>query len=240
MSRRAVSTRDAARETETSAQAVARHVRRQVFEGTLAAGQRLPQDDIAAAVGVSRIPVREAIIVLEREGWVHVVPHRGAFVNALDDQSVLDRFALYARFYGFAATRALQRMTPADLESLRTIADRLSCLSSATSFERTNTSYLSTLVRIANSSRLRAVLRSTVQIVPGNFFSSVPNSVAIQKQGIAAVQAAFEAGNRAAAVSAFAAVEHRHAVEVISMLRSRRASSAPAPGRPDVHRSATR
>ena len=228
MSRRTTaSTRNTPREAETSAQAVARYVRRLVFEGTLTAGQRLPQDDIADAVGVSRIPVREAIIALEREGWVRVVPHRGAFINALDDQAVLDRFALYGRFYGFAVTRALQKMTPADLDSLRKLADQLSRVSTSATFERANTLYLSTLVRLADSSRLRAVLRSTVQIVPGNFFATVPNSIEIQKEGIAAIQAALDAGDEAAAANAFATVEHRHALAVISLMHARRRAHAP-------------
>jgi len=197
-----------------------------VFEGALTAGQRLPQDDIADAVGVSRIPVREAIIALEREGWVRVVPHRGAFINALDDQAVLDRFALYGRFYGFAVTRAMQKMAPADLVSLRKLADQLSKLSTSATFERANNLYMSTLVRLADSSRLRAVLRSTVQIVPGNFFATVPTSIDIQKEGIAAIQAALEAGDEAAAVSAFATIENRHAHEVIKMMHARRRAHA--------------
>jgi len=229
MSRRtapAASARNTPRDTETSAQAVARYVRRLVFEGALTAGQRLPQDDIADAVGVSRIPVREAIIALEREGWVHVVPHRGAFINALDDQAVLDRFALYGRFYGFAVTRALQKMTPADLESLRKVADQLAKLSTAATFERANNQYMSTLVRLADSTRLRAVLRSTAQIVPGNFFATVPTSIEIQKQGIAAIQSALDAGDEAAAASVFADVEYRHALEVIKMMNARRRAHA--------------
>jgi len=221
------SARNTPRDTETSAQAVARYIRRLVFEGALTAGQRLPQDDIADAVGVSRIPVREAIIALEREGWVRVVPHRGAFINALDDQAVLDRFALYGRFYGFAVTRAMQKMTPADLASLRKLADQLSKLSTSATFERANNLYMSTLVRLADSSRLRAVLRSTVQIVPGNFFATVPTSIEIQKEGVAAIQAAIEAGDETAAASAFAAIENRHAHEVIKMMHARRRAHAP-------------
>ena len=87
----------------TRAEAVARHVRRLVFEGRLQPGQRLPQDDIARAVGVSSIPVREAIIALEREGWLRVEPHRGTFVNAFDERAITDRFVLHGRFFGFAA-----------------------------------------------------------------------------------------------------------------------------------------
>ena len=70
---------------------------------------RVPQDAIAQDLGVSRIPVREALIVLEREGWVTNEMHRGAFINALDEQTVHDHYELFGLIYGFAAKRALAR-----------------------------------------------------------------------------------------------------------------------------------
>jgi DNA-binding GntR family transcriptional regulator len=216
------SAKNAPRAGETGADAVARYVRRLVFDGTLAEGQRLPQDDIADAIGVSRIPVREAIIVLEREGWVYAIPHRGAFVNALDEQAVLDRFMLYGRFYGFAARRAIDRMTPEGLASLATFAGHIDKAASPTFFERANIHYLSALVHLADSNRLIAVLRSTTQIVPGNFFAVVPNTMTIQKAGIAELQIAIESGDAAAAEQTFARVENRHALEVIAMMNERR------------------
>jgi DNA-binding GntR family transcriptional regulator len=222
------STRNAPRDGETSAEAVARYVRRLVFDGKLADGQRLPQDDIAEAVGVSRIPVREAIIALEREGWVSVVRHRGAFVNALDPQAVMDRFTLYGRFYGFAARRAVERMTPDALDTLRGHARDVAKAPSAAAFERANTAYLSTLVRLAGSNRLRAVLRSTAQIVPGNFFASVPNSIEVQRDGITEIQAALETGDAARAERAFAAIETRHGSEVVALMAARRGVTNPA------------
>ena len=219
------STRNAPRDGETSAEAVARYVRRLVFEGKLEDGQRLPQDDIADAVGVSRIPVREAIIALEREGWVSVVRHRGAFVNALGPQAVMDRFTLYGRFYGFAARRSVERMTPEALEALRAHARDVAKATSPAAFERANTAYLSTLVRLAGSNRLRAVLRSTAQIVPGNFFAGVPNSIQVQRDGITEIQAALEAGDTARAERAFASIEARHGAEVVALMNARRAES---------------
>jgi DNA-binding GntR family transcriptional regulator len=220
------STKNAPRDGETSAEAIARYVRRLVFEGELEDGQRLPQDDIAEAIGVSRIPVREAIIALEREGWVTVVRHHGAFVNGLDAQAVTDRFALYGRFYGFACRRAIERMTPEALELLRVCAAEVDKAASPTTFERANAGYLSTLVRLAGSGRLSTVLRSTTQIVPGNFFATVPNSVQVQKDGIAEIHRALEAGDDAQAMRAFVATERRHADEVVAMMVARRPASA--------------
>jgi DNA-binding GntR family transcriptional regulator len=229
MARRALkSAKDAPRDGETGADAVARYVRRLVFEGALTEGQRLPQDDIAAAIGVSRIPVREAIIVLEREGWIHVIAHRGAFVNVLDEQAVLDRFALYSRFYGFAARRAIDRMTLEACVSLAALAGEIDDAANPTAFERANGRYLSALVHLAGSNRLIAVLRSTSQIVPGNFFAVIPNAMAIQKAGIADLQLALTTGDAAAAEQIFASVEDRLALEVIALMNQRRSQASSA------------
>ncbi len=228
MARRSKPTKNAPNAGETGGDAVARYVRRLVFEGTLTEGQRLPQDDIADAIGVSRIPVREAIIVLEREGWVHVVPHRGAFVNAVDEQAVLDRFALHGRFYGFAARQAIKRMNAHDHTTLNTLAKRFDKAANPSAFERANAHYLSALVDLAGSNRLIAALRSTAQIVPGNFFAMVPNTMTIQKAGIAELQVALESRDGTEATLVFAAVEHRHALEVIALLNERRRNDASA------------
>ena len=93
----------------SSGEQVRLYVRRLIFDGVLKQGQRVPQDAIAQALGVSRIPVREALIALEREGWTTIIPHRGAFVNALDEPSVRDHYELYGLFYGFGVRRAVER-----------------------------------------------------------------------------------------------------------------------------------
>jgi DNA-binding GntR family transcriptional regulator len=208
-------------DAETRAEAVARYVRRLVFDGRLQPGQRLPQDEIARAVGVSRIPVREAIIALEREGWLRVEPHRGTFVNAYDDRAITDRFALYGRFYGFAARRAIDRMSPDDLEDLTALAARLERVNSASGLARANDAYLSRLVELAASSRLQTALRSIAQVVPGNFFAAVPASIPIQKRGIAALQAAIDSRDGDAAERACDAMEDEHAAAVIEMMSVR-------------------
>src|SRR3954452_5366241 len=70
---------------ETSPDAVARYIRSLIVSGTLRHGERVPRDDIARRLGVSPVPVREAIIALDREGWLRIEPHRGAFVHGVDE-----------------------------------------------------------------------------------------------------------------------------------------------------------
>ena len=73
---------------QSSAQRADTYLRRLILLGKLHPGERIPQDDVASALGTSRIPVREALITLEGEGWVTVEPHRGSFVNPLHQQAI--------------------------------------------------------------------------------------------------------------------------------------------------------
>src|ERR1700737_4782428 len=95
----------------SSGEHAALYIRRLIFDGELRPGARVPQDEIAQTLGISRIPVREALIALERAGWVTIELHRGAFVSVLDEQAVRDHYELYGIVYGFAARRAIARGT---------------------------------------------------------------------------------------------------------------------------------
>src|SRR3982074_3512046 len=93
----------------SSGDGAALYIRRLIFDGELRPGERVPQDEVANALGISRIPIREALIALEREGWGTIEMHRGAYINALDADWVRDNYELFGLIYGFAAQRALAR-----------------------------------------------------------------------------------------------------------------------------------
>src|ERR1700680_1889411 len=80
----------------------AAYIRQMIFEGELRPGERLPQDVIAKTLGISRIPVREAIVALEREGWLTTRFHHGAFVNTFDEDTIRDHYDLFGLIYGLA------------------------------------------------------------------------------------------------------------------------------------------
>ncbi|MCU1352171.1 MAG: transcriptional regulator, GntR family [Acidimicrobiales bacterium] len=209
-------------EPATSADAVAAHVRQLIFEGALEPGQRLPQDDIAGAVGVSRIPVREAIIALEREGWVRVEPHRGAYVNALDGAVVHDHFTLYGLYFGFAARRAIERMTPSTSAELAVLAADVASARTARAMAPANARYLRSLLATAASNRVAVVLRSMTPLVPGQFFTTVPGSVKVQRAGIPALQEAVGAGDPDAAAARALELQLQQATAVAKVVRRRR------------------
>ncbi len=73
---------------------IAAHIRSQIFDGGLRPGTKIDQDAVASATRSSRIPVREALIVLEREGLVAWSHFRGAYVADLTEADIRDHFAL--------------------------------------------------------------------------------------------------------------------------------------------------
>lgn len=162
-------------------------IRRMIFDGDLRPGERVPQDDVAAMLGISRIPVREALIALEREGWVTIELHRGAFVNALDARSVRDHYELFGLVYGFAARKAIER-------SDRELVDRLSAQVRAcdatddpVEFGRSASAFQAGLVDAAQSPRIKVLLRAMSALVPGEFFALVPDAMVVWRRGFAAV-----------------------------------------------------
>jgi DNA-binding GntR family transcriptional regulator len=89
-----------------------------IIDGTLAPGERLHERNLSADLAVSRVPLREAIIQLAHEGFVEVLPRRGAFVSAVTTTSVAELFDVREALEGLAAGLAAARRTDGDLAAL--------------------------------------------------------------------------------------------------------------------------
>jgi DNA-binding GntR family transcriptional regulator len=84
-------------------------LREGILTGRYAPGTRLVQDDLAAAFGVSRIPLREALRRLEGEGLVLISPNRGAVVRPLAPKDIVDLYDLRIALESLALRRAAER-----------------------------------------------------------------------------------------------------------------------------------
>lgn len=96
----------------TSRRAVYETLRRKVLTLELPPGAALSENELAAALGVSRTPVRESLILLSDEGLVQVFPQIGSFVSRVDPQRVAD-----AQFLREAVELASLDDLPADLDT---------------------------------------------------------------------------------------------------------------------------
>jgi DNA-binding GntR family transcriptional regulator len=97
-----------------TAEMIATALRQSILTGELRSGQPLPQDEIAARYGASKIPTREALVRLRAEGLVTLLPNRGAFVSALSADEVDEIYAMRGALESLALRRAIPRMTRSD------------------------------------------------------------------------------------------------------------------------------
>lgn len=205
----------------SSGEQVRLYVRRLIFDAVLKQGQRVPQDAIAQALGVSRVPVREALLTLEREGWVTIVPHRGVFVNRLDEQSVWDHYELYGMFYGFGVRRAVERDGPQLATRIDPIQKKIAKAKGPAKLYESTMAFHRAIIDAAQSPRLRAILRQMTDLVPGNFFELVPGTDVVTKEGTAAIVDAIRTGDADQANRAYATMLRRQGEQVVELFRSR-------------------
>ncbi len=102
---------------------VVEQVRTAIIEGRLKPHDHITEATLTEQLGVSRTPVREALILLEREGLVVFSPNRGAFVRAYNPQDVREIFSMRTALENFAAECMIQQLTRSDLKRLENLID---------------------------------------------------------------------------------------------------------------------
>jgi DNA-binding GntR family transcriptional regulator len=100
-------------------------VQRAIVSGELCPGQRVRDLDLAAQLGVSRTPVREALQRLEDEGLVETLPGALTRVVPLDTQAAREAFPVVAVLHALATRLAVEKLTEQDFASLRQANENL-------------------------------------------------------------------------------------------------------------------
>ena len=100
-------------------------LRKAIVEGSLKPGERLMEVQLAEQLGVSRTPVREAIRKLELEGFVIMLPRKGAYVADMSVKDIIDVLEVRSALEGLAANLAAERMDEKEIEELKKISDSL-------------------------------------------------------------------------------------------------------------------
>lgn len=90
-----------------------------IVDGTLAPGEQLREGELQGWIGVSRTPIREAMMRLERAGLVHTRPGHSTTVVPLDDARIKDAVPVVAAMHALAARLATPRATSTHLDTMR-------------------------------------------------------------------------------------------------------------------------
>ena len=150
-------------EHKTLANAIADKLRQEILSDHYSAGTQLRQDALAKAFGASRIPVREALIQLESEGLIKMIPHKGAVVTSLSKAEINDVFDLRLILETRLFKESIPKLTEVDFVLLDEIQHEFGAAirsGDLTQWGKLNTSLHSTLYS-------RAELPQTVSVVAG-------------------------------------------------------------------------
>lgn len=101
-----------------------RGIRSRIIDGTFKPGEALPERVLCDTTGVSRTPVREALHRLASEGMIHLSVNRTAYVPNIDHHEVDEIFSLATVLGNYAARIAAQKISDAELDELRALADQ--------------------------------------------------------------------------------------------------------------------
>lgn len=111
-------------QSQTMADAIASALRQAILEGAIAGGAPLLQAELAAKFGVSRIPIREALLKLEREGLVETRPRRGTIVTALDASAFQEILEMRGALESLALKLAIPRIQDSDIDAAEQILEQ--------------------------------------------------------------------------------------------------------------------
>lgn len=89
-----------------------------ILSGEYASGKAITELKISSELGVSRTPVREALLKLERDGLVELIPNKGAVVIGVSSNDLIDIYKIRMRLEGLAASLAAERMSDDDIGKL--------------------------------------------------------------------------------------------------------------------------
>jgi len=154
-----------------AAEAAYRWIRRAILKGTLRSGAKLVEKALAVQIGVSRTPVREALMRLEGQGLVVLEHYRRGYVAHFTVDDAQEILRLRAVLEGHAARRAATRITPAELAELEALAQAMEEKFAALGyegylddFEPLNAAFHMVIARAAASPRLVRILETNVEL----------------------------------------------------------------------------
>lgn len=104
---------------------VVARLRDKLIEGVMPPGSRIPEKDLCAEFGISRTPLREALKVLAAEGYVVLLPNRGARVAKMTRNDLEELFAVCGGMEALAGELACKHATDAEISEIKALHDQM-------------------------------------------------------------------------------------------------------------------
>lgn len=140
-------------------------IRDAIIAGALKPGEKVAEPELAERFGISRTPIREAFRQLESEGYLTVIPRKGAVVVSFSEKDVEEFYAIKSILEGYAARRACENLTPRELEKLQTINGKLLHLAGDGDFKnffKVHNDFHELFIRAADNEKLYDLIMNLV------------------------------------------------------------------------------
>ncbi|BAI81066.1 transcriptional regulator, GntR family [Deferribacter desulfuricans SSM1] len=111
-------------ETKPLREKIADRIRADIIKGVYKDGERLIEPKLAENLGISRTPVREALRQLENEGFIEIIPRKGAVVKRMTLDDVDNLYMIKANLEGLAARQAIKYISDNDIKEMERLNER--------------------------------------------------------------------------------------------------------------------
>jgi len=155
---------------------VVSHVVNLVLTGKLRSGDRVDRNEIAQELGLSRVPIQEAVVQLEHDGILSTPYHRGAYVERFDESVVREHHELYGMLSGLASARAAVDGLPRILDQLTVMIAAMRGSRDARNFQETAWQFRRVINDEYAGPRLQAAIRASQTFMPRAFWLSYLNN----------------------------------------------------------------
>jgi phosphonate utilization transcriptional regulator len=153
-------------QTSSLASVVQGELERMILSGELAPGAKLTEMALAAQMGVSRGPLREAFRMLEEAGLLRTEKNRGVYVRDVPIDEAIEIFDLRAAMEELVGRRLAETITPAQLKEIRTMVDAMERAvkgEDARGYHLLNLQFHERLVEMAGNRKLSAIYRKLIK-----------------------------------------------------------------------------
>ena len=155
---------------------VVSHIINLVLTGKLRSGDRVDRNEVAHELGLSRVPIQEAVVQLEHDGILSTRYHRGAFIERFDESVVLEHHELHGMLLGIASARAANEPRPNVLSALDSLTDFMRANRESRAFQEAAWQYRQTINDEYAGPRLLAEIRASQSFIPRSFWVTYMNN----------------------------------------------------------------
>jgi DNA-binding GntR family transcriptional regulator len=140
-------------------------IRDAIISGGLKPGEKVAEPELAERFGISRTPIREAFRQLESEGYLTVIPRKGAVVVSFSQRDVEEFYAIKSILEGYAARKACANLSPREIEKLQNINEKLRQLAQEADikhFFKVHNDFHDLFIKAADNDKLNELIMSLV------------------------------------------------------------------------------